>query len=85
MFLAPGGSMGWSGFSPKCLFTEAAFHRTSFSPKGRLFLFGTVHQIYREYIEHSKTGLRSSLAPLEAELETLKVFAISSHHLLEAT
>jgi hypothetical protein len=61
-------SKGWGGFSPKRLFTEAAFHRMSFSPKGRLFIFGTVHRIYREYIEHSKTGLRSSLAALEAEI-----------------
>ncbi len=27
-----------------------------------------VHRIHREYIEHSKTGLRSSLAALEAEI-----------------
>ncbi len=34
-----------SGFSPKRLFTEAAFHQTSFSPKRRLFIFGTVHRM----------------------------------------
>jgi hypothetical protein len=61
-------TIGWGGFSPKHLFTKAAFHRTSFSLKGRLFIFRTVHRIYQEYIEHSKTGLRSSLAALEAEI-----------------
>ncbi len=59
-------STQWCGFSPKRLFTKAAFHWTSFSPKGRLFIFGTVHRIYRKYIE--QTGLRSSLAALEAEI-----------------
>ncbi len=44
--------MWWSDFSPKRLFTEAAFHQTSFLPKRRLFIFGTVHRMYYNIIGH---------------------------------
>ncbi len=74
----------------ECYFIEKLFHqiyiyRTS-SPNG-LFTekagFHLWHHSSNNW--HSKTGLRSSLAALEAEIQMFKVFAISNQPLLVAS
>ncbi len=82
---AGGAAFHRSGYSPKRLFTEAAIHRTLlqvehssnilFTEKAAIPLWDcslNVLQFNRAHIEHSKTGLRSSLSPLEAEIQTFK-------------